>query len=317
MSTYRSIRASATETGVRLAWSQWSSLGSGGLPENGMEPQSIIDPEALLLFSFELAEEERRLEDFTAWMAEVGSDLLSVQRMKKVAPSFPTEGGDQLASFAAQAVEAGDRRWRRYENEDMPTRAPRSGKGAKEPHLSHWPALMMRLRAGMGVGVKSDLLTYLLGAGNQSKSVREIADAIQYSRVAVQEAAKDMSRAKLLRQDASSSARRYYAPVEAWMSLLADSASSDARNNAPPWRHWSAIFGFLAATIAWAEKMEREGKSEYLASSAARDIVGDFAPGLSANRISIPEPSNYAGEEYLSGYQETVSAVCDWSMSHL
>lgn len=317
MSKYRSIHAEATQTGVRLVWSQWSTLGAGGLPENSVKPRSIIDPEALLLFSFELAEEERRLQDFTAWMAEVGSDLLSVQRMKKLVPSFPTEGGRRLASFAAQAVDAGDRRWRRYANGHKPARTPRPDKGAKEPRLSHRPALMMRLRAGIGVGVKSDLLTYLLGSGNQSKSVREITDAIQYSRVAVQEAAKDMGRAKLLRKDASSSTRRYYAPVEAWMSLLADSTPSDAQKDAPPWRHWSSIFGFLAATMAWAEKMEREGKSEYLASSAARDIVRDFAAGFSENRISVPDPSNYAGEEYLAGYQQTVSAVSDWSTSHL
>ena len=63
----------ARQAAVRVAWAQWSSLGAP--TADASSATSIIDPEALVLVSLAMLDEERRLADMLAWWARVGSRL--------------------------------------------------------------------------------------------------------------------------------------------------------------------------------------------------------------------------------------------------
>lgn len=327
--TVHEIGERVREAGTRAAWRQWARLGASALQGEDRDAQAIIDPEALLLLSLYLEPAERRLRDFAYWWAHVGSELMSVQRTKTLLKRFPPKTETQLGAFARWAVEAGDKRWRRYASDkpeaDKPEAdeergvANRSGKGAERPRISVSPALVLRLRAGFGVSAKADALAYLLGTRERASSVQETADATAYSRATVGGVLGDMARARFIQETGDRSAR-YFAPVRPWAHLLgfdgrpADSDGAVA-NGAPAWRYWSGVFAFLAQTDRWVRSAK--GQSDYLRSSRARDLYIRYQPAFEKNRIDVPRPEAYRGAAYLEGFEETVDTFIRWLPEHL
>lgn len=311
-STGKRIREAST----RAVWTQWASLGASALQGSREEhAASIIDPEALLLFSLYLWDAERRLRDFAYWWAGVGSELVSVQRTKTLMKSFPPEAEERLGTFARWAVDAGDKRWRRFVSDEVPAvPGGRSGKGLEKPRLGAPSALMLRLRAGFGVSAKADVLAYLLGIGEQSASTQETAEATQYSRATVGGALGDMARAGFI-QETTGRPARYFAPAHPWAQLLELNGRDGASEDAPAWRYWAGVFAFLAYSDRLAQ--ETGGESDYLVSSRARDLYERYAAALEKSRIQVPQPNSYRGAAYLEGFQEAVRIVADWTERHL
>ena len=315
----RKIGGLAREAGTEAVWRQWASLGASALHGQKDNARAIVDPEALVLMSLYLEPTERRLRDFTRWWAEVGSELLSVQRTKTLLKRFPSEAEERLGMFARWAVESGDKRWRRYVPDGSKAgtsrgSADRGGKGADRPRLHVPPALMLRLRAGFGVSAKADVLTFLLGINEREVSTRETADATAYSRATVGGALGDMARAGFIRETGNRSAR-YFAPTRPWARLLGfgdrpGAGDGTASDEAPAWRYWSGLFAFLAETDRWAQ--DTDDSSDYVLSSRARDVFERHKPAFERNRIDVPRPKEYRGADYLEGFEETVSTLFEW-----
>lgn len=320
----RKIGECAREAGVEATWRQWASLGASGLHGQKGDAQAIVDPEALLLMSLYLEPVERRLRDFTRWWAEVGSELLSVQRTKTLLRRFPPETKERLQAFAGWAAESGDKRWRRYAPDGSEAGASernmgRGRKGADRPRLHASPALMLRLRAGFGVSAKADVLAYLLGINESAVSTQETADATAYSRATVGGALGDMTRAGFIRETGDRSAR-YFAPTRPWAQLLGFGDRPGARDEAPPdrapsWRYWSGLFAFLAEADRWARGVD--DSSGYVLSSRARDIFERHKPAFERNRIEALRPEEYRGADYLEGFEETVRVLTRWMAGHM
>lgn len=299
------------ETAVEVAWRQWASLGAGALSAPEGRAASIIDPEALLLLSLVVQDAERRLADFSAWWAEVGSELLSVQRTKTMLKHFPEPAAAGLDGFARLAVEAADRRWKRYASDEMPGWGMRRLKGAVAPRLTEASTLMVRLRAGFGVNAKADALSFLLGIGGESATVQDIASAISYSTVAVRNALKDMVLARLIHETPDHPAS-YYVYLEPWAMVL--DLEEPGRTKPPAWTYWYPVHAFLANAYVLFKQADEEAKSAYVLSSKARDIAEEFGRAFSKNRILIPRPPDYRGAVYLEGFRETVKALRDWTL---
>ena len=303
------------EAGTRAVWTQWASLGASALQGREEQAGSIIDPEALLLFSLYLESAERRLRDFAYWWAGVGSELLSVQRTKTLLKSFPPEAEERLGTFARWAVDAGDKRWRRFASDEAsPAPEGRKGKGSETPRLGAPSALMLRLRAGFGVSAKADVLAYLLGIGERSASTQETAEATQYSRVTVGGALGDMARAGFI-QETTGRPARYFAPAHPWAQLLELNGRGGTSEDAPAWRHWAGVFAFLACADRLAQVTG--GESDYLVSSRARDLYERYANALEENRIQVPQPRDYRGAAYLEGFEKALKALSEWVAEHV
>lgn len=315
--------------GARAVWRQWARLGANVLGDTDAA-QSVIDPEALLLFTLYVEPAERRLRDIVYWWANVGSDLLSVQRTKTLLDRYPPATEERLGHFAQWAVEAGDNRWRRYAANDPASggEAPRSGKGIDHPRLGVRPALVLRLRAGFGVNAKAEVLAYLLGIHEREASTQEIADATAYSRPTVGGALQDMARAGFIQETGRRSAR-YVAPVKPWAELLQfggerrpvrSADSSDAGSPNPTqvvatWQPWADVFAFLAETSEWADASK--DASDYLRSSQARDLYERYQHVFASVRLDVPHPEAYRGAAYLDAFAETVQTVTGWMDAHL
>lgn len=294
------LLSTLTET----AWAQWAAL--GGPVSRGDGASSLVDPEALLLVSLYLRDRERRLWDALVWWARERSGLLSVQRVKNLAASYPEEITHRLAQFAGRAArEASDARWKRLAGEGSgPEVRPSTGRSGR-PRISDPAALVLRLRLGIGVGVKPDLLAVLVGLGGDAVRVSALADATAFASRSVKRAADEMAEAQLLRahRDGPTEYRAEPAP---WAELL--------RLPSPPprWRHWHPLFAFAVQALECLQQLDAEEPGRHVASSRLRTLVENHRAAFDRNRIPIPEPADHPGADYLTAFEETLTVVSDW-----
>lgn len=310
----RSVGERARRTGAEVAWAQWSALTSAAAPEGGRRPRAMVDPEALVLISLALRESDRRLDALVFGLARRGSALLSVQRMTSLAETFPLATRDALGEFAAQA---GDRRWKAHAGPVAEDRVAVRTTPMGAVRLTAAPALMLRLRAGFGVGAKSDLLAFLLGLRGAPAPVSLMSAATSYSGRAMRTAAEEMTQAGFIeRLDTSPVA--YVADHTAWAGVLRLFRLTAQRTpEVPPWRYWAVIFAFLAEVDCWAREAEEQEWSAYHASSRARDLVTDHARALQLAGLRMPDPGASGGAAFLEDLAADMDRLHSWCFKHL
>lgn len=293
-------RAAALDT----AWSQWAVLG-GAAGGRVREARAVVDPEALLLLSCALRDEEPRLWDFAAGLMSEAPQLLSVQRTRNLASAYPEQAGAALGEAAAIAVADGkDARWKPIAAR-TPARRHRPGK-LSDPfrQVGDPAALMLRLRLAFGVHVRPDALAYLLASAPTWASAREVAEATGYGVEPARRALDAMAQARVVVAEGARP-ERYRVAAERWAPLL-------GTERVALWRHWSTLFAFLAAVLAPARAGRVAERSPYLLSGEQRRLVLAHAAAFARNRIAIPEPSDFVAEEYLEGFDRTLVAVAEW-----
>lgn len=281
--TARRVGGQAVEAATGAAWAQWISLGAAVTSDRAPASRSVVDPEALVLLSLAMSGAERRLWDILEGWAHEGVRLLSVQRVQTLAPRFPEEVRGRLGDFARLAVEAGDRRWTGLARNAAAASAAPRGKPFGRLRLTAAPALMLRLRAGLGVGSKADVLTYLLAEGGTPRSVKDAVFATGYTDRAVRTALEEMARAGFVAEFAGRPAT-YAADPVAWGSILGfagrGTQERGVTDEIPRWHAWSSVYAFLVAVSEWAREAEEASWSEYVAGSRARTLVEKHAAPL-------------------------------------
>jgi hypothetical protein len=310
----RSIGERARGTGVEVAWAQWSALASVAAPAGGKRPKAIVDPESLVLLSLALRGRDPRLDELVFAWARRGSALLSVQRMTSLAESGNASAREALGEFAAGA---GDRRWKAHAGPAAEERAAVHGNPLGPVRLTAGPALLLRLRAGFGVGAKADLLAFLLGLRGASASVSLMAAATAYSGRAMRTAAEEMAQAGFIeRMDTAPVS--YVADHTAWAAVLRLVKLNAQRSpDVPQWRYWSVVFAFLAEVDCWAREAEEEKWSAYQASSRARDLVADHARSVQLAGLRLPDPQASGGAAFLEDLAAEMDRVHAWCIKHL
>jgi len=299
-----SLVRTVTESAIDSAWVQWRSLGS--LITAPKPARSMVDPEALVLASLTLRDHERRLWDVLASWAVTGSRLLSVQRIKNLASKYPGRTSDRLAEFARIALlEGGDHRWRNLAGAESGPR-PRTQElrslGAKG-----WDpaALVLRLRLGIGVGLKADLVAFLLSQRGAWATSRVIAEATGYSVYAIRRTADKMAEARFVESTANKPLE-YRADRSAWRAVLG------LEEDVLPWRYWFQAYAFVADLVALSEEGKLEAATKYLLSSRLRDLAEKHEDALRLNRILSPEPRQFTGEEYLAAFVQVAEGLASW-----
>ncbi len=303
---------------IDACWRQWSVLTGDGIPLGRQHARSIIDPEALVLASLSLRERERRLTDRLLWWADTGAKLLSVQRLNTMKMLYPRDVWERgVPWFAARALERGDGRWKKLASTQAlePRDAARPGKGSEQPHLIEPAALMLCLRAGFGVGVKADLMTFLIGscaAHRQRRiSATAIAGALAYSKTSVRRAATEMAQARFIEASADRPTT-YAVNAESWARTLrlqdpyrtfAVAESEDIQ--VPVWRFWSWTYAFLE------QVRERvwDHADPVVRASRARDIAEEFRVPLAWMGLALPDARQYPGERYFDAFVDLVQRV--------
>lgn len=300
---FANIARDLHEATAGAAWIQWQML--GGQAAAARAPNAIVDPEALVLFSLWLADDEPRVRDFLYGFAGLGSRLLSVQRLKSAMGSFPTGTETRVAEFAASVASFGkDPRWRKLAAPHAP-RPGRPGKvGPPSTRLGEPGSLMLRLRTAFGVDVRTDTLTYLIGRREAWANVKDISEALLYAKYSVRGACEALADARLI-ECRSDRPIRYYADQRRWSALL-------GLSDAPSWHPWVAVYAFVLRLRAWLDAPQLTGASGSLAASLAREFMHEHGWIVTRLQLDVPDQRDYLGETYLPAFERTISALVQW-----
>lgn len=314
--TVRSIASTAADAAVSIAWAQWGALAPAAVTSAENRAHSIVDPEALVLLSLAVRQHEARLTDLLAGWARSGSALLSIQRLKTLAREFPESVRRQVPDFARFAADAGDRRWQAHAAPpgDLQGPVPRS-KDVGPLRLDGPTTLMLRLRAGMGVGAKADLLTFLLGLDGAPADLKTISLATAYTGRALRTATAEMALAGFL-DEIPGPPDAYRAQPERWAQVLAvgsGRASADHGSVLAPWRFWSVIFALLVEVTEWEREAQQAGWSAYVASSRARDLMDRYRRPLRSAGLILAPGAEARGAVFLAEFQSAVEQVAEWT----
>ena len=321
------IASRAAACAADVCWRQWHALAASGVSIGESPVGSIVDPEALVLLSLAVRQHERRLDDQLHWWAAAGTSLMSVQRMRTLLVDYPERLRDELAWFAKMAVDGGDPRWRVFTDRKGATQDGRPGKGPRELQLLEPSTMMLRLRAGLGVGAKADLLTFLIGTASTLNEHRAwataevVAKAISYSVASTRRAATEMALARLVGAS-DDRPTQYSVDASAWARLLqigpATSRGSRKPGSAtegidvPPWRFWAQMFAFLAAAVHLGEDARLAKAAPVVQASHLRDIAERFRRPLAWNGIEWVDPRLFPGERYVEAFQRIFDSVVAW-----
>jgi len=275
---WRKALDSLAESTVDLLWRQWRAIGAGASARGMVARQ--VDPEALILGSLALGNREARLSlVMPDWLLE-GARLISTQRLRNLAPKFgePVHAG--LSALAHLVVhDAKDARWRSLatpsSRADSFQTASRRRSGGVD--LLNGPALMLRLRAAFGVGVKADLLAFLLGQELRS-TVSGAAESLACSPPTAFRALQDLVGAGFARADEVTAATEYRLESQAWSELLGPGKTLVW------WGWWAEVLAYVVDLLRTAEGLERKKVTEFVVGVTLRDVAERHTRGITRAR---------------------------------
>jgi DNA-binding transcriptional ArsR family regulator len=299
-------RAHVEETLLTFAWDQWSQMGVLARP--GRSSPWAQDPEALLVFTFEVARADPRLfDEVLDWMAR-NEHLVSVRRLRTLATDpesrslveavlawlathrpkarfsatadpapfadlalvHPAEGGFPIRDADEAFALHG---WRRVATSP-------SGKSTA-PDLRAPINLGFRLRQLFGLGTRAEVMRVLLTAEAPRSDVKVITSAAAFARRNVVETLNALVEAGVVTPVRSGGEERYGLDRQSWLALL-------AIDRAPAHVDWVQLLAGLARILRWLRDEGNAERTGYLADGAARDLVEAVRPDLEYAGIVVP-----------------------------
>lgn len=256
-----------------LLWQQWTTLGVPGTTPNAAA--NLIDPEALLLVSTEVARLDARLFDGILDWLDDHADWINLQRLRRLQSESELGQATVLAAIgrrlARRSIHA---KWKSIQTprtartEPLPL-FPDLGhvavpdpdflahgwlrgqvhprRLATAPDVDHPANLMLKLRALFGRQSRAEVMAWLLThpAGNST----EIARQCGYFQRSVQLTLGELERSRLVYSTRKNRAKTYSLDHAAWNFLVHGGTF-------PRWLHWPAVFGILQKSL----RLMHEGK---------------------------------------------------------
>jgi hypothetical protein len=289
---------------LELAWDQWSQLGVSSAAPFRRE-ERVADPEALLLFTLEVARNDPRLfDEVLGWLA-LNDQLVSVQRLRNVCSS---EVDTALVNAALDWSMAARRRGRptvevssahltrlfpaiptlsdelddsfaRYGFERAPLTASRK---ARAPRLRDPIAFAFRLRRLLGVGVRAEVVRALLTIRAPRLSGKVIAYTAAFAQRNVREGLTQLLDAGVIDVAEIADDRYYSIQHIDWAALLGMAGAPDL----PFHYDWIPTFRALTRIIRWLQQPGLDDLSSYLRASQARSLVDELA--LDLQQAGVP-----------------------------
>ena len=319
---------------LEFAWSQWAQLGLSAHPTRA--DGWAADPEALILFTVEVARRDPRLfDELLDWMSRNGR-LLSLQRLRNLVPRFPLDRNLVEAAVAWVGESAPSLRWRALgpgpagdTAEGVPVFSPdavsfvgdpdpvfarhgylrprgqRSGKSS-EPNVREAINLAFRLRLLFGPGTRSEVMRVLLTFSEGPLDGARIADDAGFAKRNVDAALSALVASGVLTARWSGNERVFTAPRERWTTLLEIQPSAARIPSFVPWVH---LLPSLVEVLLWLEREEQAGDSAYLTSSRARDLVERIGRDLDVVGLARRDGRALPGAAYLPAFAELIDAL--------
>jgi hypothetical protein len=300
------LKASFEDTLVRFAWEEWAQMGvlaTAGLPRPWAQ-----DPEALLIFTFEVARSDPRLFDEVLDWLVTNEQIVSLRRLRSLA----VDPEDKALSEAVIAWLGHQRPKARFASAG---RAP--SRQALEPLFFHdrfpiahrdeifaeqgWlrPAfavarksrspdldapinLSFRLRHLLGLGARAEVVRLLFTMQASGTSTAKLARSAGYTKRNVHEALSSLDKAGAIASLRGGNELRYWIDHDRWSAFL------DIRE---PIEHvdWVPLLLSMRRALRWFRSTADAELSDYLVSSSARDLLERIRPDLEEVGFDMPQ----------------------------
>lgn len=255
---------------LRFLWRQWSTLGVSGYAKS--EDDWIIDPEALLLFSSEIARHDPRLfDEILDWLGENG-DRINQQRLSRMRKDYEFGNGSVIDAMAERLKEILPKfKWgsfvKRAEppkkevealfpDQPMPIdcdpifqkfgwmRGPVRHRGlSTAPRPDQATTFLFKLRSLFGRQSRAEVMAWLLA--HEAGHPAEIARQTGYFSRSLQDVLNEMEHSGHIRATRYGR-EKYFAIKHAdWHFLMTWSGKCDSGTGFPRWITWPALFAFL------------------------------------------------------------------------
>lgn len=317
------LRQDVSKALVDFAWDQWAQMGVFATPKR--PPDSWAqDPEALLVFTFDVARDEPRLFDEVLDWLTANSSLLSGRRLTRLA-SADAETDELVRAAVAWAANHGSalrmsgevphvpehlRTVSRLGGEPLrsdgtfrahgflkPTAEP-SGKSLTPPLLAAIN-LAFRLRMLFGVGSRAEILRYLLTVNIPQTTTLAVAEVAVSTKRNANDALNGLASSGAISRVVAGNEARYSIDRRRWAAFLEVEEAKLAT-----FRDWPALLGALAEIHRWLWRPGVDGLGDYLRASEARRLTDRIRPLLTRAEVSIQDHG--LGPDYWPSFVATV-----------
>lgn len=318
---------------LEFAWRQWA---QAGLSANiaGLD-RWAIDPEALILFTIEVARRDPRLfDEMLDWLVS-NRRLLTMQRLRNLAVRFPVDPDLVRAVFAwagesMPSLQGGRSERRQGEHaagipvfsrdvlgfvpEPDPAfaacgyirpRVSRSGK-SREPDARLPANFAFQLRHLFGPGSRSEVMRILLTFADGALDVARISDEAAFAKRNVNDTLASLAASGVVKARWSRNERVYLAYREKWAELLEVGSSAEYM---PTFVSWVHLLPPCLEIMSWLESEAETTDSEYLISSRARDLMERVTVDLESVGLTPTLSRPLPGAAYLSAFADTVESL--------
>jgi hypothetical protein len=312
---------------LAFAWDQWAQMGVSGTARR--TDRWAADPEALLLFTLEVARADARLfDEVLDWLA-LNERLVSVQRLRNLCRDdtdrtlaeaalawvgqlrYPSgRGSRRPASDSSRAVELfrevsvdarrADKTFRAYGWLKPPT--DRSGK-SMSPNLFAPINFAFRLRHILGIGARAEVARFLLTVQAPSVTAQVVSASAAYAKRNVHEALSALHSAGVIDAVTVGNEQRYGIDRERWATLLGLTEDS-----LPSERDWPQLFRSLRMLVRWLDDEQHDKFSDYMLASEARTLADEIVPELRYAGVRVPIDGRH-GAEYWQEFVELADAA--------
>lgn len=270
-----------------FAWNEWAQMGLLASP--GRRSPWAQDPEALVVFTLEVARADPRLFDEMLDWLMVNEPLVNMRRVKAMCdgkedellvigtllwldlhrrskPVPDTKTGDPKPLFRglSTAISNPDPAFAAV-GRMRPEVAPTGKSGV--PDMRAPINFAFRLRQLLGVNARAEVVRYLLTTAPADADTAVITRSTGFASRNVRQALTSLQDAGVVSRRGK---RRFAIDLEGWTGLL-----RIERDELPTYREWPQLLGGLRRIARWLRRPELDTLSEYLLASETRDLLED------------------------------------------
>ncbi len=303
---------------ARDEWAQMGVFLTGGRRDTWAQ-----DPEALLVFSLEIARDDARLFDELLDWIRVNGDIISGRRLGALAghdPALPivraaVEWAAQHGSplrFGSGSVTAEGEPVPLFRDAGLPGRADEiflaqgflkpptapSGKSSA-PNVELPINLAFRLRRHFGVNTRAEIVRFFLTTGVPDATALAISAAAASTKRNVSDALANLAAAGDVERYWVGNEARYRLDRERWARFLGLDP-----DRIPSHRDWPQLLHALAAIRRFLARADLDELTDYQRASEARQLVSGLTPALAHAGVSVSDSG--VGADYWPTFLENV-----------
>ena len=324
---------------LSFLWKQWTSLGVQGYEES--QDKWVIDPEALLLFSCNMARHDPRLFDEILDWLQVNGRFINVQRLRKILHKEDFVSQRVISAIAGFMSEHHKyMKWRGFERNQADYSSTENLFTLKETVVEPFgkfdpvfqryglirgeinlrahtkpvrgnssPGFLFKLRSILGVNARCEILLFLL-THEDGAHPSWVAKETYYSQKAVQDLLVDMTYSGLIQTYRIGRQKRYMLKPKEWFNFLKLS------NDSLLWISWPSIFSALEKI--WLKLNDKDiiQMDPLLLSSTLRSLMQEVRSKIERSGFAktLSDDQSYLGESYTQAFMNDINSFLSGSL---